>query len=184
MIDNKAEQAYREHLLECVSCRNGLCDQGYKLWAENEHRPACIADAEIGSQAESEQESGNEEKNLGVPSSELRPTSKLKAEPQVGDCWEFKLPHMKAKRVKTVGSISTQEFIVERATEYPWNHKTAMLPYVNWKRANKGRYTGITVRRLIEFGRRVSTKAERDAHLETLMANAKAKRQLAREQEG
>ena len=83
--------------------------------------------------------------------------------PQVGDEWEFRLPHMKAKRVKIVGSISEREFIIERATNYPWKHKTAMLPYINWARQNKGRYTGVTVRRLMEFGRRVSTQAEREA---------------------
>jgi len=101
--------------------------------------------------------------------------------PQVGDDWEFKLPHMKAKRVKTVGSISEREFIVERATAWPWKNKTAMLPYVSWERQPKGRYTGITVSRLMEFGRRVSTKAERDAHLQSLIAKAKAKREAERQ---
>lgn len=80
MIDNKAEaeQAYREHLLGCVSCRVGLCEQGHKLWAENEYRPAYIANAEIGSQAEQEAESGNAVQNpSGVSSDNERQSTGL-----------------------------------------------------------------------------------------------------------
>jgi hypothetical protein len=95
--------------------------------------------------------------------------------PQAGDYWEFKLPG-KQRRVKEVGYVDTKDFIVERGTYPEWKDKVERLPYVFWARANKGRYTGITVRRLLEFGRRVSTKAERDAHLESLIEKAKAKR--------
>lgn len=103
--------------------------------------------------------------------------------PEPGDVWEFKLPG-KRKRTKTVGSIGTREFIIERATKWPWEHKTAMLPYVHWARENKGRYTGITVRKLIEFGHRVATKAELDARLQAHIEKARAKRQRTSEQKG
>lgn len=106
--------------------------------------------------------------------------------PQVGDYWEFKLPG-KRKRTKEVGSIGTKDFIVERGTYPDWKDKTERLPYVNWARENKGRYTGISVRRLLEFGHRVSTKSERDAHLHEMIDRARArdgKKPLTREQKG
>lgn len=95
--------------------------------------------------------------------------------PQVGDYWEFKLPG-KRKRVKEVGRIDERDFIVERGTYPDWKDKLERLPYVWWKRENKGRYTGITVRRLMEFGQRISTKAEREAHLQALIERAKERR--------
>lgn len=88
--------------------------------------------------------------------------------PQVGDEWEFKLPHMKAKRVKTVGSIVKKDFVVEHGIE--------TLPYVHWQRQNKGRYTGISVRRLMDFGHRVSTKAEREAKYAAIAERRKQER--------
>jgi hypothetical protein len=97
-------------------------------------------------------------------------------EPQVGDYWEFKLPG-KRKRVKEVGRIAMRDFLIERGMYPDWKDKIETLPYVHWQRENKGRYTGITVRRLMEFGRRVSTKAERDAHLEAQIKRARQKRE-------
>ena len=99
--------------------------------------------------------------------------------PSPGDYWEFKLPG-KRKRVKEVGSIGMKDFIVERGTYPEWKDKIETLEYVHWRRENKGRYTGITVRRLTEFGRRVSTKAERDAHLSAQIEKAKRKREEER----
>jgi len=96
--------------------------------------------------------------------------------PQVGDEWEFKLPYMKAKRKKVVGEIGTREFIVERGTYPKWKDKTEVLPYVHWERQPKGRYTGITVRRLMEFGRRISTKAEREARYAAIAEQRKRER--------
>lgn len=97
-------------------------------------------------------------------------------EPQVGDDWEFKLPG-KPKRVKTGGRISQKTFLKEAGSS-----EQIELPYVNWKREPKGRYTGITVRRLMEFGHRVSTKAERDARLNAQIERAKERRRIEREQ--
>jgi hypothetical protein len=103
--------------------------------------------------------------------------------PEAGDYWELKLPG-KRKRIKEVGRVDTKDFIAERGTYPEWKDKVVRLPYIHWARANKGRYTGITVRKLLEFGRRVSTKAERDAHLDSLIAKAKAKRDAEREAKG
>jgi len=97
------------------------------------------------------------------------------SEPQIGDYWSFKVPG-KRRRTKEVGSIGTKDFIVERGTYPKWKDKIETLPYVHWRRENKGRYSGITVRRLIEFGHRVSTKAERDAHLCAQVARRKQER--------
>lgn len=101
--------------------------------------------------------------------------------PQVGDEWSFKLPG-KSRRRKTVGSIGEMSFVVERGTYPKWKDKMVMLPYVHWQRENKGRYTGITVRRLMEFGYRVSTKAERDIHDQECLERARLKREAKRHQ--
>ena len=89
-------------------------------------------------------------------------------EPQAGDYWEFQLPG-KRKRVKEVGSVSD--------VWGKWVDGTqGLYPYVHWARENKGRYTGISVRLLLQHGRRVSTKADRAAHLEAQIEKARAKR--------
>ena len=94
--------------------------------------------------------------------------------PVTGDYWELQLPG-KRKRTKEVGRLSKV-----------WGKRTdtteGFYPYVDWARANKGRYTGISLRLLLKYGRRVSTKAERDAHLQTQIAKAKAKRELKKVQ--
>ena len=102
--------------------------------------------------------------------------------PQEGDYWSFKLPG-KRRRQKEVGRISMRDFVVERGTYPEWKDKLERLPYVYWARENKGRYTGITVRRLIEFGRRVSTKAERDAIFNRQLDAALARRAAERAQQ-
>lgn len=89
--------------------------------------------------------------------------------PEPGDYWEFKLPG-KQKRTKEVGTIA----------KHPPYQSNVDRPYVHWQRANKGRYTGISVERLMEFGRRVSTKAERDEHTRQCIERAKAKRDAKR----
>jgi|GEM_PF-5801234 len=96
--------------------------------------------------------------------------------PQPGDIWTFKIPG-KQRRTKTVGQVVMKTFVVERGTfENGWKDKTENLPYVHWERANKGRYTGITVRRLMEFGRCVSRKAERDAHFNELVKKGRLRK--------
>jgi uncharacterized protein YecE (DUF72 family) len=99
--------------------------------------------------------------------------------PKAGDYWEFQLPG-KPKRTKEVGSICYKDFLVERGTYPEWKDKTQRLLYVRWARLNKGRYSGITVRMLMKFGRRISTKAEREAHFQTILANARNRRAAAK----
>lgn len=75
--------------------------------------------------------------------------------PQVGDEWEVYRPGKK-RLVKQVGAISGI-----------WSEgRGKHIPYVNWKRLNKGRYSGLTVYRLMQWGRRLSTKAERDKKID------------------
>ena len=119
--------------------------------------------------------------NHTTPRNTPTSTQKEPPHPKPGDYWEFKLPG-KPRRTKEVGTICYRDFIVERGTYPEWKNKTKRLLYVNWARANKGRYTGITVRLLRQHGRRVSTKAERDAHFQTIIANAKARRTAAQKE--
>lgn len=90
-------------------------------------------------------------------------------QPRAGDCWEFKLPG-KRKRVKEVGSVIQKHGKLADGS-------TGEFDYVNWHREPKGRYSGLSVYLLRKHGRRVSTKAERDAHLEMLIERAKRKRE-------
>jgi hypothetical protein len=81
--------------------------------------------------------------------------------PKQGDEWEVKLPG-KRKIVKIVGSV-------HRCWVQYWVGTISQQkrrPYVMWQRAPKGRYSGVTVKALIKYGKRLSTKAERDARAE------------------
>lgn len=100
-----------------------------------------------------------------MPTSE---TSITVEQPQVGDYWEFKLPG-KRKRLKEVGAVEQRFGKRVDGTQGEYD-------YVNWKREPKGRYSGLSVYLLLLHGRRVSTKAERDAHLEVLIERAKQRR--------
>lgn len=91
--------------------------------------------------------------------------------PEPGDYWEFQLPG-KRKRIKEVGRIS-------RVWGKKANGKEGYYRYVHWQREPKGRYTGLSELLLLRHGRRVSTKAERDAHLNTLIERAKKKREAS-----
>jgi hypothetical protein len=82
--------------------------------------------------------------------------------PRVGDEWEFKLPG-KSKKLKVVDRIHFDEHRGEWDFEkcryaQSWHFR------VHWKRQNKGRYTSLRVKALLKYGRRLSTKAERDQH--------------------
>lgn len=74
--------------------------------------------------------------------------------PRRGDVWEYQLPG-KPKKRKEIGTVYRV-----------WKHYvegTRRVPVVWWSRRPKGRHTGIRVRVLLKYGRRISTKAERDA---------------------
>ena len=75
--------------------------------------------------------------------------------PKVGDQWEVCLPG-KRKVLKEVGQIYMRWFEREGGSQ-------VRLPYIEWDRLPKGRYTGIRVRHLLMYGKRLSTKKERDA---------------------
>jgi len=80
--------------------------------------------------------------------------------PKVGDEWEFKLPG-KPKRTKRVGKV--KRLWVDK---YDENHRWAgqkRIMYIEWYRLPKGRYSGIRVKLLLKHGKRISTKAERQA---------------------
>lgn len=97
-------------------------------------------------------------------------------QPQAGDIWEFRLPG-KRKRVKEVGSVGQ---VWGKRVDGTEGH----YPYVYWQREPKGRYSGLSVRLLLLHGRRVSTKAERDAHLNAQIEKAKRRREEERRQAG
>lgn len=82
--------------------------------------------------------------------------------PQVGDKWEFRLPD-KPKKIKIVGSV------------HPEGVYGNGIPRVSWQRRNKGRYTGLNIDTLHKYGKRLSTKAERDKHFKD-QVNANRKR--------
>lgn len=75
--------------------------------------------------------------------------------PNLGDEWELRVPFTKPI-VKVVGQIRTTYS----------NLKGHQVPYVAWKRLPKGRYSGVTVEGLVKYGKRLSTKAERDAAID------------------
>lgn len=80
--------------------------------------------------------------------------------PRPGDTWEFRIPG-KRKKCKTIWYIGR---------EYKWEKgRFVRRPMIMWKRHPKGRYTGIRPRVLLKYGKRISTKAERDARFEQLV---------------
>lgn len=86
-----------------------------------------------------------------------------KVRPQKGDIWEFKLPG-KPRRRKQVGCVS--KMLVDKYDRQGNWVKQVRVWYVQWYRLPKGRYTGIRLAKLMEVGKRISTKAERDAEME------------------
>ncbi len=75
--------------------------------------------------------------------------------PNVGDEWEVCVPFSRRK-VKIVGAIT----VIFSA------HQGKRIPYIRWKRLPKGRYSGITLKGLLSYGKRLSTQAERDAAID------------------
>lgn len=86
--------------------------------------------------------------------------------PKAGDIWEVARPG-KRKIVKEVGTVRMVWMQREDGTH-------VRRPYAAWSRLNKGRYSGIRVKFLLKYGRRVSTKEERDAHLNAMIDRRKA----------
>jgi hypothetical protein len=84
----------------------------------------------------------------------IKPKKVWNVKPQVGDEWEVRVPG-KRRKVKIIGDIYKRWIGL-----FP-NQKRVL--YAAWRRANKGRYTGISVASLKRFGKRLSTAAERTA---------------------
>ena len=93
--------------------------------------------------------------------------------PAVGDYWEIKLPG-KRRKTKEVGAVEMRFFVVG----YDENRRpiNKQLEYVEWARLPKGRYSGIKVSVLMKYGRRISTKAERDARIKESVERRKRER--------
>lgn len=75
--------------------------------------------------------------------------------PRVGDIWEFQIPGKRKKR-KRIGAIIRTRVWGPHGTQ-------PLRVYIQWDRLPKGRYSGIRPKTLLKYGRRLSTKAERDA---------------------
>jgi hypothetical protein len=80
--------------------------------------------------------------------------------PKVGDEWEFRLPG-KPKRTKEIGKVR-RKWVDKFDSNGHW-HGQRRIMYVEWRRLPKGRYSGIRVKLLLKHGKRISTKAERQA---------------------
>jgi hypothetical protein len=103
--------------------------------------------------------------------------------PRVGDYWEFKCPG-KSKKVKEIGDIRFRWFEGKwdaSIREFTPNHHRI---FIWWDRRPKGRYSGIRPKVLLKYGRRISTKAERDAHFQAQVEARRAKVRAARQQSG
>lgn len=95
------------------------------------------------------------------------PSPAAKPIPRVGDEWEFALPN-KSKKRKIIASIS-YEWHRGKWDDDTCKYSMSRHPRVNWQRRNKGRYSSLRVKWLMKYGRRISTKAERDAKFEARM---------------
>jgi hypothetical protein len=94
-------------------------------------------------------------------------------QPAVGDDWTFKLPG-KRRKTKRVGSVELRWLVVGYDKSY--NPTNEQILYVSWARAPKGRYSGISVRALLKYGQRISTKAERDARFKETVERRRRER--------
>jgi hypothetical protein len=74
--------------------------------------------------------------------------------PKIGDIWEVRAPGKRMKR-KEIGDIYMRWL-------GPWPNQKRK-PYVSWQRANKGRYSGISVESLLKYGKLISTQVQRHA---------------------
>ncbi|PSR26830.1 MAG: hypothetical protein C7B46_19745 [Sulfobacillus benefaciens] len=88
--------------------------------------------------------------------------------PRRGDIWEYQLPGKRKKR-KEIGAIT-------RRRRYFSEHCQPLRVFIAWKRLPKGRYSGIWPKALLQYGRRISTQAEREAAFAARIVEQKAGR--------
>ena len=86
--------------------------------------------------------------------------------PRRGDIWEYQLPGKRKKR-KEIGTII-------RRRRYLSEHCQPLRVFIAWKRLPKGRYSGIWPKALLQYGRRISTQAEREVAFADRIAERKA----------
>ncbi len=94
----------------------------------------------------------------------LHTAGKIMIIPRPGDEWEFKCPG-KPRKTKTLDSIRFWEFMR--------SGRCVNLITIWFCRRPKGRYTYIRPRVLLKYGRRLSTKAVRDADWQAFLKEAK-----------
>jgi hypothetical protein len=95
--------------------------------------------------------------------------------PKIGDIWEFRLPG-KPKRQKEVGRVH-RKWVDKQDANGNWAGQRRIM-YVGWRRLPKGRYSGIRVKLLMKYGKRISTRAIRQAEQDARWEETKARRQL------
>lgn len=87
-------------------------------------------------------------------------SAKFSLRPKRGDEWEVRLPG-KPRIVKIIGNVRRM-YISRHDAVGKWVGNQRIM-YVDWYRLPKGRYSGIRVKELIKYGRRLRTRAERQA---------------------
>jgi hypothetical protein len=95
--------------------------------------------------------------------------------PKVGDIWEYRLP-LKPKRTKEVGRVH-RKWIDKQDANGNWSGQRRIM-YVGWRRLPKGRYSGIRVKVLMKYGKRISTRAIRNAEQDQRWQEMMARRPL------
>ena len=95
--------------------------------------------------------------------------------PKVGDIWEFRLPG-KPKRQKEIGSVR-RKWVDKFDASGNWAGQRRIM-YVQWHRLPKGRYSGVRVKLLMKYGKRISTRAIRQAEQDKRWEEMRARRQL------
>lgn len=104
--------------------------------------------------------------------------------PKPGDIWEVRIPGKRITR-KTVGQVSWRwcYHSVKQLPSGKWvQPNPRRLKYVDWRRMPGGRYSGIWLDDLLQYGKRVDTAARIQARYDALpMPRTKAdvRRELA-----
>jgi hypothetical protein len=91
--------------------------------------------------------------------------------PRPGDTWEIKIPN-RPKKVKRIGKINR---IWIRSKDGRGEFGNVRRIYIHWYRLPKGRYSGITLKGLLKYGRLIQSNADRMAKDEAQRKRVDAK---------
>jgi len=91
--------------------------------------------------------------------------------PRPGDTWEIRRPN-RPKIVKRIGKISR---IWIRSKDGRGEFGSVRRIYIQWYRLPKGRYSGITLKGLLKYGRLIQSNADRMAQDEAQRKRVDAK---------